>query len=134
MQPKNNHEPINNEVEVETSPTNEQTKNSAESNNRTFAIIGYIIPILFFIPLLDDNTKNLPDTKFHANQQLILLILFVALHFLSSTVLMALGYLAYLLVSIGSILLFILAIYGAYHTYKGQTKELPYIGHFRILK
>ena len=43
-------------------------------NNKALAIVGYIIPILFFIPLLNESSKNSPFAKFHANQQLVLLI------------------------------------------------------------
>ena len=41
--------------------------------NKAMAIIGYIIPILFFIPLVTE-AKDSVYAKFHANQQLILLI------------------------------------------------------------
>jgi len=41
--------------------------------NKVLAIVGYIFPILFFIPLVTE-AKNSLYAKFHSNQQLILLI------------------------------------------------------------
>jgi hypothetical protein len=54
-------------------PTPQATPEDIEKN-KALAIIGYILPILFFIPLLNDQSKNSPFAKFHANQQLVLLI------------------------------------------------------------
>jgi len=41
--------------------------------NKVFAIVGYIFPILFFIPLVTE-AKDSTYAKFHSNQQLIFLI------------------------------------------------------------
>jgi len=54
-------------------PAPSADKADAESN-KALAIVGYIIPILFFIPLINESSKNSPFAKFHANQQLVLLI------------------------------------------------------------
>ena len=55
----------------------EQKADSTDvEKNKALAIVGYIIPILFFIPLVTD-AKNSPYAKFHANQQLNLLLFWV---------------------------------------------------------
>lgn len=101
-------------------------------DQRAFAILGYIFPILFFLPLLNEKTKNSPYARFHANQQLILLLVFVSVQFVLSYMIRMFMYLLFLmdLVYLG---LFALVVYGAYYAYKGNMKELPLIGHFRIL-
>ena len=144
MNPEENQ---NREAEVGTeetsveniTPENQQQAESEPvegdvNNTKTFAVLGYIVPILFFIPLIDEKTKKDTFAKFHANQQLILLILFVALQFLHSSVFMMLGGLGNMMMSLASLVLFGFAVFGALHAYKGKMKELPFIGHFRILK
>ena len=66
--------------------------------NKAMAIVGYIIPILFFIPLVTD-AKNSPFAKFHANQQLNFL-LFLVVGYVVSGILMFVfvGFLLYFLV------------------------------------
>lgn len=46
------------------------------SQVRLFGIIGYIFPILFFLPLVTDGKDN-SFAKYHANQQLLLLLFLV---------------------------------------------------------
>ena len=122
-----------NHTEEQTEVVNE-TSSSEEKAANIFSVLGYIIPILFFIPLLDEKTKSVPAVKFHANQQLIILILFIVLQFLHMSILMMLGSLGYLLMNVANLAIFALAIYGALSAHRGQMKELPLIGHFRILK
>ena len=47
--------------------------NKDVESNKAMAIIGYILPILFFIPFVTD-AKNSPFAKFNANHQLNLLL------------------------------------------------------------
>lgn len=101
---------------------------------RTFAVLGYILPFLFFLPLIDDKTKNVPYVRFHANQQLILLITFFAVYVLSGFLISLLTVLGYYAMQILNFALLALAIIGAINAYKGETKELPFVGQFRILK
>ena len=70
-------------VETEESNANDQPSED-NSEYRTFAVLGYVLPFLFFLPLLNDKTKAVPYVRFHANQQLILLIVVIALNFLSN--------------------------------------------------
>lgn len=98
--------------------------------NKAMAIIGYIIPILFFIPLVTD-AKNSPFAKFHANQQLMLLIAAIAVNVVGS-IIPFLGW--FIILPIGSILLIVLAIMGIINAAKGQMKKLPIIGGFELIK
>lgn len=138
MEPQMNSEPVGNSAgatpvaEEKVSGASESSKDNAEY--QTFAILGYILPFLFFLPLRDEKTKNVPYVRFHANQQLILLVLIVAVYVLSgflSGVLMMLGY---YLVQLLNLAILALVIIGAMNAYKGEMKELPFIGQFKILK
>jgi uncharacterized membrane protein len=99
-------------------------------NNKAMAIIGYIIPILFFIPLVTD-AKNSPFAKFHANQQLNLLLAAIVVNVVGG-VIPFLGW--FIILPIGSILLIVFAIMGIINAAKGAMKKLPLIGGFNIIK
>jgi uncharacterized membrane protein len=103
---------------------------SDAEKNKALAIVGYIIPILFFIPLVTD-AKNSPFAKFHANQQLNFL-LFLVIGYIASSILMLvlIGFLLYFLVLIGNVVFLIMGIINAA---KGEMKELPLIGGFKLL-
>lgn len=99
--------------------------------NKLMAIIGYIIPILFFIPLLNEESKKSPFAKFHANQQLVLLISAIAVNIVG-TIIPILGW--FIILPIGSVILLVVAIIGIINAAKGEMKKLPIIGGFEILK
>jgi len=112
-------------------PTQPQGGQSDADKNKPMAIIGYIIPILFFIPLVTD-AKNSPFAKFHANQQLNLLLLAVVGYIVSSILMFILiGFLLYFIVMIASIVFMIMGIINAA---KGEMKALPLIGGINIIK
>lgn len=96
--------------------------------HKTIAIIGYIIPLLFFIPLVTDAKHN-AFAKFHANQQLNLLLFWVAINIIA--VIPVLGWIAY---AVGIIFGFVLMIMGAVNAANGRQKELPLIGTINLLK
>jgi uncharacterized membrane protein len=102
------------------------------SNAKIWGILGYIFPIIFFIPLVMDDLKKNPYSKFHANQQLVFL-LFIVIGYIVSAVLMVvlIGFLLYLIVMIGSLVFFIMGIINAA---KGEMKPLPLIGGITIIK
>jgi uncharacterized membrane protein len=106
--------------------------NSSDAEkNKAMAIIGYIIPFLFFIPLVTE-AKNSPFAKFHANQQLNLLLFCVVGYILSSVLMFILiGFLLYFIVMIGSLVFLIMGIISAA---KGEMKKLPLIGGFELIK
>lgn len=100
-----------------------------------FAVLGYVLPFIFFLPLINDDLKRDPFSRFHANQQLILLGLIMVTSMLP--------HLFYLIFMFTNLLLMLLQVmqflilgliaYGAYNAHKGEMKELPLIGQFRIL-
>ncbi|MCB9810056.1 DUF4870 domain-containing protein [Candidatus Nomurabacteria bacterium] len=103
-------------------------------DNKVLAIVGYILPFLFFLPLLNDKSKEDSFARFHANQQLILLIFIVLLSFIRQPLMMIFMSLSYFIMDIINIVILVMAILGAYNAYRGEMKELPIIGKFRILK
>ena len=105
------------------------------SEHKLYAILGYILPFLFFLPLMQESSKNNAFARFHANQQLILLILWIGVQFVLSNVLymvMSMG--AYAIMPILNLAILVLAIMGIVHAAQGQMKELPVVGKFRLLK
>lgn len=98
--------------------------------NKAMAIVGYIIPILFFVPLVTD-AKNSVFAKFHANQQLNLLLAAIVVNVVGGMI-PFIGW--FLILPIGSIALVVLAIMGLIGAAKGQMKPLPMIGGFKIIK
>ncbi|MCX6763693.1 MAG: DUF4870 domain-containing protein [Candidatus Moranbacteria bacterium] len=110
----------------------QQTNSSDAEKNKAMAIVGYIIPILFFIPLVNESSKNSPFAKFHANQQLNFLI-FTVVGYIVSTILMfvIIGIFLWVIVVIMSIVFLIMGIINAAN---GTMKKLPIIGGFQIIK
>ncbi len=97
--------------------------------NKAMAIVGYIIPILFFISLVTD-AKNSPFAKFHANQQLNLLLAAIVVNIVGG-VIPFIGW--FIILPLGSIFLIVIAIMGIVNAAKGAMKELPLIGGIKIL-
>jgi uncharacterized membrane protein len=106
------------------------------ANNKIFAILAYF-GILFLVPLFA--AKESPFARFHANQGLLLFIVEIALWivlFVLNIILYVihlsfLGLIISSLVYLGILALAILGIIGAA---KGELKELPVIGKFRLIK
>ena len=111
-------------------PAAPQANQSDAEKNKAMAIIGYILPILFFIPLVTD-AKNSAFAKFHANQQLNLLLAAIAVNIVG-TVIPVLGW--FIILPLGSIALIVLAIMGIINAAKGTMKKLPIIGGFELIK
>ena len=112
----------------------EQNENKPASSdvekNKALAIVGYIFPILFFIPLITEDGKKSPFAKFHANQQLVLLIGWVVVNVLGG-IIPVLGW--FVIWPIGTIFLIIVAIMGIVNAAKGEMKELPLIGGIKLI-
>lgn len=94
-------------------------------NNKLMGILAYL-GILVLIPLFA--AKESKFVRFHTNQGLILLILLVVVYILGKIP----GISA--LVAILDVVLFVYAVIGIYNVVKGQMKELPLIGKFRIIQ
>ena len=111
---------------------NEQETKPSQSDaekNKAMGIVGYIIPILFFIPLVTD-AKNSPFAKFHANQQLNLLLAAVIVNVVGG-IIPIIGW--FILLPLGTIFLIVVAIMGIINAAKGEMKELPLIGGFKLI-
>lgn len=123
-------------------PTSPSTSTASDDFNmgKLFAIGGYILPFFFFLPLLDEKTKRNQFSLFHANQQLLLLALWIVVEFVLKGLLFsffspvtALFSFAVMLSSILNIGLIALAIFGIVSAAGGTTKRLPLIGHIELL-
>jgi uncharacterized membrane protein len=98
--------------------------------NKLMAIVGYIVPILFFIPLVTEG-KDSPFAKFHANQQLVLLIVAIAVN-VAGTMIPVIGW--FLILPIGVIVVLVLAVMGILNASRGEMKRLPVIGGAELIK
>jgi uncharacterized membrane protein len=107
----------------------EKAGSSDAEKNKAMGIVGYIIPILFFIPLISD-AKNSPFAKFHANQQLNLLLAAVIVNIVGG-VIPFLGW--FIILPLGTIFLIVVAIMGIINAAKGEMKELPLIGGYKLI-
>lgn len=97
--------------------------------NKVMAIVGYIIPLLFFVPMLSE--KKSPFGMFHANQQLVLLIAAVLVQIVG-TVIPFLGW--FVILPLGMVAVIVLAIMGIINAANGEMKQLPIIGGYSIIK
>jgi len=98
--------------------------------NKVMAIIGYIIPILFFIPLVTE-AKNSPFAKFHANQQLALLLACFAVNIVG-VIIPLIGW--FVILPLGSLALLVFAIMGLIGAAQGKMNDLPLLGKIKIIK
>lgn len=112
-------------------PREEQPRGEGAEQYKAIAIIGYIIPLLFFIPLLSDAKKN-RYALFHANQQLNLLLWWVIGQVAGSILMVVLvGILVLAAVYIGGLVFMVMGIINAAN---GSMKPLPLIGKIQLLK
>lgn len=110
-------------------PAAPKAETSDVEQNKVMAIVGYLVPILFFIPMLAE--KKSPFGMFHAKQQLNLLLSGIAVQVVGGMI-PFLGW--FIILPIGSLALIVLAIIGIMNAAKGEMKELPVIGGFQIIK
>ena len=89
------------------------------------AVLAYV-GILVLIPLLA--RKESKFTRFHVNQGLILLICSVVIYFVGK--IPGLSSIIWIL----NLVVLVYAIIGIINAFKGQEKELPFIGQFRIIQ
>ncbi len=110
-------------IEMEEKKT-ENTTGDAQKNK----VVGILAYFLFFLPFI-----MAPDSKFgkfHANQSLVLLIIWVASWF-AGIVVPVLGGFISMLVGLAVLILWIMGVINAA---KGEMKPLPVIGTFTIIK
>ncbi|MBR3471227.1 MAG: zinc ribbon domain-containing protein [Prevotella sp.] len=108
------------------------------SQNKVMAVLAYF-GILVLIPIFA--AKESKFARFHSNQGLILLILGIALSIISSflsTILFSISYKLMWIMGIISFAIWVIIavffILGVINAAKGRAKELPLIGHFKLLK
>lgn len=105
----------------------EQTFNPTEvDKNKPLAIIAYLLPILFFLPILGDG--NSTYCKFHANQSLTWLIVLVLLSIVRIVLLFipVLGVLCNIVIWLAILAVMIVYIIGAV---KGKAYRMPFVGN-----
>jgi len=108
-----------------------QGNDQPADTKKIWGIVGYIFPILFFVPLIMDDLKTNAYSKFHANQQFVLLLFAVAVNVIGG-VIPILGW--FIILPIGSIILIVLAIIGVINASKERIKPLPIIGGIHLIK
>ena len=94
--------------------------------NKVMAIFAYL-SLLFLIPLFA--AKESPFAKYHTNQGILLFII----QFVGS-VCGAIPFIGWLIAAAANIFGVLLTVLGIINVVKGQAKELPVIGKYRILK
>src|SRR3989338_4006522 len=96
-----------------------------EPGDKGLAVLGYILPILFFL-LLVTESKNKGFAKYHANQQLNLLIAYICAMALTA---ISLGLLVFVY-----IFPVIFAVMGILHVINGEMKPIPLFGKLKLIK
>lgn len=109
-------------------PEQNQSASSNEadvSQVRLFGILGYIFPILFFLPLVTEAKDN-AFAKYHANQQLLLLLFLIIGNTAASILTVILiGLLLYPVVWIFGLVCMVM---GIMNVVNDRQKPLPLIG------
>ena len=102
-------------------------------DNKIMGILAYF-NILFLVPYFA--AKESPFAQFHANQGCVLFILEIALIVLIKmfTFIPFIGWIIAILLYLLYAVIFVFAILGIINAAKGEMKELPIIGKYRILK
>lgn len=95
--------------------------------NNVVVMLGYIFPILFFLPICVDGKSNY--CRFHANQQLTWFITSIILGIVMGIFVFIpiLGMIVSMLISLVDILMIIFLAIGAY---KGKAVRIPLVGNF----
>jgi uncharacterized membrane protein len=106
-------------------PSEEFDREDVEKN-KVMAVLAYI---LFLIPLLA--AKESKFAMFHTNQGLVLFLGAIAVNIVGG-IIPILGW--FVILPLGNLFIFILAIIGIINAAKGEAKPLPLIGGIKILK
>ena len=96
---------------------------------KLFAILGYLLPFLFFIPMLNEKSKQVPYVRFHANQQLTLLVIWIAVSILSNMFFMIL----YVFMPFVNIAILVFVVLGIISAAQGTMKKMPLLGDIALL-
>lgn len=93
--------------------------------NKVMAALAYVI---FFIPLIVARESKF--AMYHANQGLVLLLGAFVVNFVG-TLIPIIGW--FIIVPLGNLFIFVLAIIGIINAIQGMTKSLPLIGGIQLL-
>ena len=93
------------------------------SDDKLWAALGYPIPIIAIIVLLMEEKKNRPFIKFHAVQSLVFNVALWILIFILSAVTLGIG-------AICAPLLWLVTLWPAFDSYKGNYTEIPVVTKF----
>jgi uncharacterized membrane protein len=85
------------------------------SDDKLWAMLGYIIPIIAIVVLFMEDKKNRPYIKFNAVQSLVAVVILTVI----STVTCGFG-----------AVIFLIMLYWAYQAYQGQDVRIPVISDF----
>lgn len=87
--------------------------------NKLYGILGYLIPVLFFLPAV--SLKNSPAAKFISNQQFILFILLLA------TIPLSIIPIIKIIAALARLVISILLIWGIVDSANNRVRKLPLI-------
>jgi uncharacterized membrane protein len=107
--------------------------NDGVSEHKLWAIVGYILPFLFFIPMIDEKSKNNAFARFHANQQLTLLAIGLGMYVVSQILLGTFMMGLFFIMPLINIAVLVLVVLGVIHAAQGEMKELPLVGGIKLL-
>lgn len=106
----------------------ETTEKAHESDLEANKLMGILAYFLFFLPFIF--SPNSKFARFHANQSLILLILWVV-SWLGGIIIPFVGAMISFFVGIGVVILWFMGIINAA---KGEMKPLPIVGKYTFIK
>ena len=93
------------------------------SDDKLWAMLGYIIPIIAIVVLFMEDKKNRPYIKFHAVQSIAANVVFFVVGTILTTVTIGFGGLCVPLI-------WLVFLYWAYQAYQGQDVKIPFVTDF----
>lgn len=93
------------------------------SDDKLWSALGYPIPIIALIALLMEDKKERPFIKYHAVQALAFNVVIWILIFIASVITLGIG-------AICAPVLWIVTLWPAYDSYRGNYTEIPVISNF----
>ncbi|MCM1507364.1 MAG: hypothetical protein NC177_09565 [Ruminococcus flavefaciens] len=95
--------------------------------NLVQAVLPYLIPLLFFLPLIADKEKRSEFCRFHANQQFTWFLVTVVLGIIENIIgiIPILGGIVNAVINIAELVIAVALMYGAS---KGKALRLPFVG------
>lgn len=119
---------------MSTGSNGDKFSDSLVKNGKALAVLGYIFPILFFLPLAV-NGKKTPYGLKHANAALVFLIVSVVCGLITG-ILKNTGLNVWIpttIISIIETLMFALQIVGIVYACQGSKKDIPIVGSLHML-